>query len=194
MRLSMASISLLVLFSALPAQSAAVFFTINFTNTMGMTFGGGPVPTPTGSGYYDPTLPPTADEMYAFSASSAPWTYGFGVFGVFGTIIHNGEVFGSPICAGGQTGDAAIFEILTNCSGTWYSTLENDITNQFNMNYADAGGSMHLFGSFFPLAVPNADTVPIAGGNWGVPEPSTTALLLIGLGWLMRKRKLNGLR
>jgi hypothetical protein len=53
---------------------------------------------------------------------------------------------------------------------------------------------MTLYGTFFPGPIPNADVVLGASGDWGVPEPSTTALLLIGLGWLMRKRKLNGLR
>lgn len=180
MRLSLASISLLTLFGALPAQGGAVLYTINFT--------GGPGGTPTGSFYYDPTLPPDGTILYDFSGRfkdefTVEWA---------GTIteISNGSISGSPTCAGGQTGDAAFFALLTNCpSGIWIGAL-GDGQGDFNFQERDSNGSISLFGDNIGAGF-NQDYIPFATGMYesqqSVPEPSTTVLVLIGLGWLIAK-------
>jgi hypothetical protein len=184
MRLSMALTSLLALFCAPQAQSSAITYKITFTGS-GTTIGGQTIPSPTGSFTYDSTIPPSSDPMYAFSNFVVVW----GTYGYFNFL--NGSITGSPTCAGGQTGDAALFELLTNCpTGEWTGVI-GDAISPLIISETDSNGTIQVSGNCECFDTPNQDIVDLGGGRYQsqqeTPEPGTAALTLISLGWLLRK-------
>jgi hypothetical protein len=106
--------------------------------------------------------------------------------------VTNFMQFGSPACVGGQTGDAAVFELLTNCPGaTWNGTYAQEgqlvlIQTDSPNNYIEA------LANFSNPPVPDSAIAMGSGGFQSVlapmPEPSALVLAVLGLGWLTLKR------
>jgi hypothetical protein len=210
MRLSMALMSVVAALCARPASSAPILYNISFQYTFGgvtmegechdmfldtdCTPAGLPVALPTGSFYYDPDAPvsPYGIELYQFSNPNT----GVGEFQVAwgngGFNISNYYITGSPTCAGGETGDSAVLNLLTNCpSAAWWGSDSPDFWGSFTFEETDPSGSISVTGSTwdgydFPAG--------FSGGTFqavdpqAVPEPSVRVPVLVGLAFLLLAR------
>jgi hypothetical protein len=101
---------------------------------------------------------------------------------------------GTDPCLGGSTGGAATFKLLTSCIGgdattntVWFGNLSVPdflITDNFdatsNWTCVESGQASCASGAISPDG--------LIEGITAIPEPSSLALGLIGLGWMMRKR------
>jgi len=167
----------LALFGAMPAHSSTTY-TIAFTATVG--------PTPTsGSFTYDSTLT-------TFTAFQVVWA-GTTTFDLK-ALANNPTITGTPPCIGGSTGAAATFLVMTACAnGQWDYVTESIGPGAFDFFDYGTGGNYSI------ATDPNCSNNCLANqaGNYvatATPEPGTSALMLIGLGWLMRKRIAHGFR
>ena len=111
----------------------------------------------------------------------------------------NGWLEGSPSCANGQTGDAGMFDVLTNCAGatySWWGEIPNDYWGPFNISVdAPGGGGVLLSGQCYcygtgPVELSGGTFTavnPPTGGGTTTPEPGTWTALA-GLGALTLRR------
>ncbi|HEV1287499.1 MAG TPA: PEP-CTERM sorting domain-containing protein [Bryobacteraceae bacterium] len=179
MRLSIA-VSLLALVGAIPARSSAVYYTIDFT----ATYGGTTVPD-SGSFYYDSAVPAFTDFWVVWQGTTFDLT----------SLADAPTILGAPPCIGGNTGAAATFLVMTACpTASW-----NYVTESFGpgaFEFIDYQGDGSAGNNFYIATDPNCSNNCVAnqGGTFvsAAPEPGTTALMLIGFGWLLRKRIAQG--
>jgi hypothetical protein len=175
MKQSIMAVCLIALSCALPAKSAAVTYVITLFGDV-----------PAGSFTYNPSLPDTGVGLFdAFTS----FTVMFGDT-AFNMLDSGTLTIGSPsACLDGQTGDAAVFEMLTNCPYTsWIGNLSTDLPQSFIMLGGDSATSLLELDY---VASIYGDTNLIGSGAFQValemPEPSASALMLFGLSWLIKK-------
>ncbi len=204
MRFSTALLSFLLLLCASPAMGSPVLYEICFSYDFGgetmqgpllpggkQVAAGIPVAAPIAEFYYDPSAPDNGNSLYAFSAPSG-LEGGLSVIWSVSINLLNVSMSGSPACASGQTGDAAIFTMLTNCPGAttgWTASIPDDYWGPFSLWVDAPGGSVALAGSCYCFG--NPQPLETSVGSFTVttaPEPATTLPMIGGLVCLFRKR------
>jgi hypothetical protein len=192
----MRSFPALLLIACLPLWSASLLYNIDFAYTYGgltmqgeapineqwlATPAGLPVAAPTGSFSYDPNAQGGNDTyLYAFSNFQIAWSEGV-------IPINNTFLYGSPSCAGGQTGQTAFFELLTNCpSAVWFGVESGDFYASFNFEETDAGGTIAIWGQSwygpnYPAELSGGTFTATDPPSGSVPEPSAAFTGLIGI-------------
>jgi hypothetical protein len=184
---------ILALFAAIPAESSSLY-TIDFTSTIV-----GPTPT-SGLFDYDSTLGTFVDFTVVWDGDTFDLNTNA-----------NAEPFQSttdPCYSGATTGAQQVFLLLTACSTDANPVYYTGSPEWFANNDIDSGytvfgfqttpttgpiGFNHVLFQYFDGVGPS-----IADANGGfesaTPEPGSYALMLIGLGWLARKRIAHALR
>jgi hypothetical protein len=172
-------IPLLMLLGGLPAYGDVAFYTIDFTATSGS-------PTPVGSFDYDPAIPEFTNFLVVWDGMTFDLTNG--------VTSANDPYYGGPSPCDGAPFAPSGFSLLTTCPGAYWVADAGGLNNSY-VEFSDPTGTLlQIFGR-----LPSAGlTAAFATGSFStvevVPEPSTVALMLIGLGWLMRKRITHGFR
>jgi len=169
---------LIAAFGALPAHASAVYYTIDFTITSGST-----APT-SGSFDYDSTL------TDSFSNFIVLWD---GLTFNLTSAANSPAIFASNACIGANTGALATFDELTCSTVTWSAGSDGaDVPYPATFALIDSGN----FATFVAQAAVDGAPNSVGGsgsltitGQSTVPEPGTTALMLLGLGCLLLTRK-----
>jgi hypothetical protein len=182
-------IILTVLFLAVGAPSAhadsVTDYTINFTQTSG------PNPAPTGTFVYDATTQ-TVSANVVWNGIDFAYSDATLIFGIQAPIPA-----GCTSAAPGQE----VFLLFTGCAGglTWQAyTVDTPVFGEFSWAVLGTGYNETLQGSTAPAVF---SLFPGDTGTFSLspavatPEPSSVALMLIGLGlvFVMRKRIGQGL-
>ena len=196
---------LLLLAIAVPIWSSPIQFNITFSYSSGglTTVGGAPineqwlatpaglpVAPPTRSFSYDPDAQSDGWDLYAFSNFEVTWSGG--VFEILNTFL-----YGAPSCADGLTGQAAFFNLLTNCpSATWQGVEDNDDgDSNFSFQEIDAGGTIAVYGEDrygvydYPAELSSGTFTAVDPSS--APEPGTWIAAMAGLAGLAGLRTIR---
>lgn len=175
LRHSLSATLLLLVIAAAPAAATTLSYVIDFE--------GANAPTSASFTYNSTTS--------TFTNFSIVWDgHTFTLTGSANSPVLNG----TDPCLGGSTGGAATFKLLTSCVGSnsstntvWFGNLSVPdflITDNFN-----ATSNWTCVESGMPSCASGATSPDgLIEGITAIPEPSSLALGLAGLGWMMRKR------
>jgi hypothetical protein len=103
------------------------------------------------------------------------------------------------ILSGSSTGPQEVFNLMTNCPAAYWVANDSSVSATAPSFLMDVGaeGSITSYGiSVLDPAGPTPPPTTATGGfaSTIVPEPSTTAFMMIGLCLVMRRRIVTGLR
>ncbi len=179
MRRSMRVIPFLLAIGALPALATPAYYTIAFTLTSGS-----PLPD-SGSFYYD-------SSTLTFTSFDVVWDGdAFDLTSAANTAPFLGPV--ASCVTSGTSGPQQVFLIMTACPVAYWEANGSAVSATMPSFLFDEGAYGTVFSYGVVVITPGLPTAPPTTATGAFtstisPEPSSWALMLIGLGLVMRKR------